>query len=75
MFVVAKNHVGQNFGMSQNVGVGKKTWCCLNFGVSLNWPGFKDSATDITFFGIWCVALEEVAERNFRFLSLTETDL
>ena len=53
--MVAKNHVGQNFGMSQNVGVGKKTWCCLNFGVSLNWPGFKDSATDITFlvFGVW----------------------
>ena len=35
----------------------------------------KDSATDIRFFGIWCVSLAEVTVKKFRLLFLIETDL
>ena len=33
-----------------------------------------DSATDIRFFGIWCVSLVEITTQNFRLLFLRETD-
>ena len=36
---------------------------------------FKDSATDMIFFCIWCVSLIEVTVQNFRLFFLIETDL
>ena len=36
---------------------------------------FRDSATDIWFFDVWCESLLKVTVQNFRLLFLTETDL